>query len=164
MRQRFFTKTDEAGRFSFDQLPAETMYFFAFKEDAGYPDAWFNFFSMPGDTGHKETVVAGKTLENVVFRLPPRYGRADITIVDSVGNIIPLRAQLVFDRPDKGGVIQVQTGWAPMADGRLSSGHTNVPHPTGVPSGVPAADGGWGLYNLERGPLCSPDDEYRLQP
>jgi hypothetical protein len=44
----------------------------AYDVQAGYPDSYFAFFAQPGQTMRTEIVVAGKTMEDLVFQLPPQ--------------------------------------------------------------------------------------------
>lgn len=94
-KKQLWQRTDGSGHFHFDQLPAETMYFFAHNEKEYYPDFFLAFYGQPGQKVHTEKIVAGTTLDNVVFQLPPRWGRVEISVTNASG--YPMRVPMVLD-------------------------------------------------------------------
>ena len=81
--------TDDLGRFSLPNLPDGEYTIRAFKEEDGYPDLTFSFYSEAYNAVHwpQITIVNGATVEDVVVHLAsPKCGRLLITVIDTKTN------------------------------------------------------------------------------
>jgi hypothetical protein len=87
--RRDSVKTDEAGRFSLSNLPDGEYSILAFKEEDGYPDLTFAFYSAAYEDVNwpKISIVNETTVEDVIVHLAsPKCGRIVITVVDAQTN------------------------------------------------------------------------------
>lgn len=81
--------TDDLGRFSLSNLPDGEYTIRAFKEEDGYPDLTFSFYSEAYNAVHwpRITIVNGTTVEDVIVHLAsPKCGRLLITVSDPQTN------------------------------------------------------------------------------
>ncbi|MCA1578662.1 MAG: carboxypeptidase-like regulatory domain-containing protein [Acidobacteria bacterium] len=81
--------TDDQGRFSLSNLPDGEYTIRAYKEEDGYPDLTFSFYSEAYNAVHwpQITIVNGTTVEDVIVHLAgPKGGRLLITVVDAETN------------------------------------------------------------------------------
>jgi hypothetical protein len=81
--------TDALGRFSFSNLPDGGYTIRASKEEDGYPDLTFSFYSVAYNAVNwpQITIVNGTTVEDVIVHVPsPKCGRLLITVIDAQTN------------------------------------------------------------------------------
>jgi hypothetical protein len=89
LTRRNSVTTDDQGRFSLSNLPDGEYTIRAYKEEDGYPDLTFSFYSEAYNATHwpQITIVNGTTVEDVVVHLAsPKCGRLLITVVDAETN------------------------------------------------------------------------------
>jgi hypothetical protein len=87
-RRNVMTAND-LGRFSLSNLPDGEYTIRAFKEEDGYPDLTFYFYSAAYDAMKwpRVTVTNGNTVQDVVVHVPsPKCGRLLITVIDAETN------------------------------------------------------------------------------
>ncbi len=99
MRRRITTTSDSRGRFVFRDVRSGLYEIHAHKESAGYADTFFSFFA----NGNKKAwrmakVEAGRTTEDVVLELGPKYATLKLSIRNEIGN--PVGGSLTFTRMD----------------------------------------------------------------
>jgi hypothetical protein len=91
--------TDSNGRFVLDHLLPGVLYVRAYKDIAGFPDTFFSFFDLDNRKASQlVTVEAGKTSNDVVIELGPKYATLKLLIQDEQGN--PINGSLKFTRQD----------------------------------------------------------------
>ncbi len=92
--------TDSNGKFVLSDLLPGVLYVRAYKENAGFPDTFFSFFDLKDNRKASQlvTVEAGKTSNEVVIELGPKYGTLRLSIQDEQGN--PIDGSLKFVRED----------------------------------------------------------------
>jgi hypothetical protein len=81
--------TDDQGRFSLSNLPDGEYTIRAYKEEDGYPDLTFSFYSEAYNAVRwpQITVVNGTTVEDVIVHVAsPKCGRLLITVIDAKTN------------------------------------------------------------------------------
>jgi hypothetical protein len=81
--------TDDKGRFRLSNLPDGQYTIRAFKEEEGYPDLTFSFYSAAYNAVNwpKITIVDNTTVEDVVVHVAsPKAGRLLITVIDAKTN------------------------------------------------------------------------------
>ena len=81
--------TDDSGRFSLSNLPDGEYTIRAFKEEDGYPDLTFSFYSAAYDAVDwpQISIVNETTVEDVIVHLAsPQCGRLLITVIDAQTN------------------------------------------------------------------------------
>jgi len=81
--------TDNQGRFSLSNLPDGEYTIRAYKEEDGYPDLTFSFYSEAYNAVNwpQITIVNGMTVEDVIVHLAsPKCGRLLITVIDAETN------------------------------------------------------------------------------
>jgi hypothetical protein len=101
MRTQFRTQTDANGRFVLKAVPAGDAYLHAFKESDGYPNTFFDFFTMPGqDLPPKVTIRPGETTSGATIRLGVKAAILKFMIADENGT--PIAAAGQFQRLDSG--------------------------------------------------------------
>lgn len=98
-RRRIETTADANGRFVLRDVPAGTFSVHAYKESAGYPDAFFSFFLTNKKAWQQVEVQAGRASRNVVIELGPEYATLNLSIQDERGQPIN-NAVLTFIRDD----------------------------------------------------------------
>jgi hypothetical protein len=89
LTRRNSVTTDERGRFSLSNLPDGEYIIRAFKDEDGYPDLTFSFYSAAYDSVNwpRITIVNGTTVEDVIVHLAsPKCGRLLITVIDAETN------------------------------------------------------------------------------
>lgn len=98
-RRRIETTTDWNGRFILRDVPAGTFSVHAYKESAGYPDAFFSFFTTNKKAWQQIEVQAGRASRNVVIELGPEYATLNLSIQDERGMPVD-NVVLTFIRDD----------------------------------------------------------------
>ena len=81
--------TDDSGRFSLSNLPDGEYTIRAFKEEEGYPDLTFSFYSAAYEAVNwpQISIVNETTVEDVIVHLAsPKCGRLLITVIDAQTN------------------------------------------------------------------------------
>ena len=81
--------TDDSGRFSLSNLPDGEYTIRAFKEEDGYPDLTFSFYSAAYEAVNwpQISIVNETTVEDVIVHLAsPKCGRLLITVIDAQTN------------------------------------------------------------------------------
>ena len=89
LTRRNSVTTDDQGRFSLTNLPDGEYTIRAYKEEDGYPDLTFSFYSEAYNAVHwpRIAIVNGTTVEDVVVHLAsPKCGRLLITVIDAKTN------------------------------------------------------------------------------
>jgi hypothetical protein len=87
--RRNVVTTDDQGRFNLSNLPDGEYTIRAFKEEDGYPDLTFSFYSEAYNAVHwpRITIVNGTTVDDVIVHLAsPKCGRLVITVIDAKTN------------------------------------------------------------------------------
>ncbi|MEN3330509.1 MAG: Carboxypeptidase regulatory-like domain [Acidobacteriota bacterium] len=85
LTRRNSVTTDDLGRFSLSNLPDGEYTIRAFKEEDGYPDLTFYFYSVAYEAVKwpKVTIVKGMTVDDVIVQLAsPKCGRLLISVID----------------------------------------------------------------------------------
>ena len=86
LTRRNSVTTDDQGRFSLPDLPDGEYTIHAYKEEDGYPDLTFSFYSAAYNAVHwlQITIVNGATVEDVIVHVPgPKCGRLIISVIDA---------------------------------------------------------------------------------
>lgn len=89
LTRRNLLTTDDQGRFSFPNLPDGEYTLRAYKEEDGYPDLTFSFYSEAYKAVHwpQVAIVNGTTVEDVIVHVAsPKCGRLLITVIDAETN------------------------------------------------------------------------------
>jgi Carboxypeptidase regulatory-like domain len=89
LTRRNVVTTDDQGRFILPNLPDGEYTIHAYKEDDGYPDLTFSFYSVAYNAVQwpQITIVNGTTVEDVIIHLAsPKCGRLLITVIDAETN------------------------------------------------------------------------------
>jgi len=111
-----YVETNAAGYFRMDHVVWGTYWFFAQKEDAGYPYQGFAFYNE--SRSPKVTLTPASPVKSVVVRVGPRCGKLAITITDAISGKAVNGAGIMLRR---------------ATDPRKYLG-TNSPHPILIPS------------------------------
>lgn len=89
LTRRNSVTTDDQGRFSLSNLPDGEYTIRAYKEEDGYPDLTFSFYSAAYNGVHwpQITIVNGTTVDDVIVHLAsPKCGHLLITVIDAKTN------------------------------------------------------------------------------